>query len=24
LAADASQTVVTKEWDASGNERIIQ
>jgi len=24
LAADASQTVVTKEWDAMGNERIIQ
>ncbi len=24
LAADASQTVVTKEWDAAGNERIIQ
>jgi hypothetical protein len=24
LAADASQTVVTKEWDALGNERVIQ
>jgi uncharacterized protein DUF4115 len=24
LASDASQTVITKEWDAAGNERIIQ